>query len=355
MKVVCEVVAALVDEGLLYTVPRVGTFIGRPQTATTETPLFVSHLPKVQSGFVEQMRIGFEERIAQLGGACLSLEKNKATWSILTNALPDIAGFFEIELSGVGANLAKSGVPCAVFKDPGSNPLVVDLVDFDNEDGGAQATRHLLTMGHERIAFLALHNEKTEGALTWSQQREKGWRYAMSQAGLWSEELIFRPETIVQAPVAQHQQAACELAYRIIRRADITAVVVANVFAAAGFLQALRESGVAPGRWPAIVCFDQTPESGASVVSYMRLPWDKIGSEAAQLLWERKIGRLSGENRQRLVPMQLIPRLTCRSDWAIMSTLAQIQMIGMAPANSKTGHMKLETVGTDFQIKLVES
>ena len=47
------------------------------------------------------------------------------------------------------------------------------------------------------------------------------------------------------------------------------------------------------------------------MVSYLRLPWDDVGRAAAQLLWERKTGRLAGQAAQRLVPMQLIPRLTC--------------------------------------------
>jgi DNA-binding LacI/PurR family transcriptional regulator len=339
MKVVCEAIATLVEEGVVHTVPRVGTFVGRPQAKTSEPYLFVSHVPNISSGYFEHMRIGFEERIAQLGGECLSLGKREALWHLEQGALPPLSGVFETKMTRVGENLARAGVPCVTFYEPEPEQPSVDVVNFDNEEGGAQVARHLLSMGHSRIAFLALHNEQTEEPLNWSKKREMGWRRVMAQNEVLSEDLVFHPDRAVQIVAADHRSAARDMAASIIGRPEITAVVAANVFAAEGFLQSLRESDIAATRWPAIVCFDDASESGASVVSYLRLPWEKIGSESAQMLWERKNGRVSGQSQQRLLPMQLIPRLTSRSDWASTSALALVPLAGMNLNDLKTRSM----------------
>ena len=82
-----------------------------------------------------------------------------------------------------------------------------------------------------------------------------------------------------------------------------------------GLLDALREAGIPASRWPALLTFDSL-SSEVAVVSCMRQPWDELGREAAQILWERATGRRTGPQGQNLVTMQTIPRLTCRPDWA---------------------------------------
>ena len=149
------------------------------------------------------------------------------------------------------------------------------------------------------------------------------------------------PNSHAQAAVAQ------EVATHILARPDITAVITANSFAARGLLNALRGSDIPASRWPAILCFD-TPEANVSVVSCLQQPWDEIGGAAAQLLWERRNGRRIGPPQERLLAMRLIPRLTCRLDWAT-SNLARnramncvsVDMGGCRPPAA--GHVPLES------------
>ncbi len=327
--------AELVEEGVLYTVPRVGTFMGRPPAETVAPYLFVARhaiTPQQPHGVHMQLQIGFEDRIAGLGGACLSLMKAEAAWHMEQGQLPRLSGVFEVDLGEVGQQYNAAGVPVVAYEGPAAPDTTIDSVDFDNRDGGAQATRHLLTMGHRNIAFLGLHHPSRPLQFAWSLEREAGWQAVMQQAGRASEGLSFCPSSPVQRPDRDQVYAAASAAASCLKKPEISAVVAVNRFAAEGLLQSLRDANVPAAAWPALVCFDAAPEAGASVISFLRLPWDKVGAEAAQLLWERQTGRLQGPAQKKLVEMRLIPRLSCRADWATASGLAQVRANGTGAA-----------------------
>lgn len=72
--VVRQVIDSVENEGLLYAVPRVGTFIGRQDSASSEFYLLVIPQWAVEvEGYLRQVQAGFEQRIAVLGGASLLL------------------------------------------------------------------------------------------------------------------------------------------------------------------------------------------------------------------------------------------------------------------------------------------
>ncbi len=141
----------------------------------------------------------------------------------------------------------------------------------------------------------------------------------MSQAGLKTHGLAFHPAQTPAVAPREVQAKAHEAARALLESGEVTAVVVVNSIATQALLQALREAGRSPSTWPAIVSFDSEimsrEYSAMNVVSALRLPWEQIGREAATVLWERSQGRLSGPAQQRLVPMNLIPRLSCRQEW----------------------------------------
>ena len=154
----------------------------------------------------------------------------------------------------------------------------------------------------------------------------------MRAAGLDPAGLAYRSNTVTALPVTGIMGIADQriLAYQtakaiIVGQRDLTAIIAANVQAAEALFWALEESAVPDQAWPAVLCFDDLPSSHRSVVSYMRLPWNEVGRVAAQVLWERKTGQLQGPPRKHLVKMQLIPRLSCRPDWAV-SALARTEV-----------------------------
>jgi LacI family transcriptional regulator len=226
-----------------------------------------------------------------------------------------------------------------VFEEDGTyqdNELLIGTVDYDNEDGGIQATRHLMALGHRDIAFLGLHaaghqanHQMGELNLSWSTLRQEGWSRVLQSAGQDTDKLSFLPTTT--SPIAHESQKATarEVAVNMmeaIATRQITAVVAVNVLAAQGLIQAMQEASIPRENWPALVCFDDAPRGAASGISYLRLPWEKIGAEAAQLLWERRKTPGMKMRQHRLVKMNLVPSLTCRSDWAL-SGLAHQQVI----------------------------
>jgi DNA-binding LacI/PurR family transcriptional regulator len=308
--VVFQVIQQLIDEGLLYTVPRVGTFVGRPNSGPAAPFLMlVDQHDTASHGFWRLARTGFEERISQLGGHSLVLTYSEAKSHRARRDLPPVAGVFHAGHRG-SASWKSTSIPEVSFGILGESGTG-DRIHFDDVAGGMQAARHLLQAGHRRIAFLGLHHPLDNGFFHWSAQRADGWRIALSQSGLSTENLEFGPRQARETwEVSEHRAAALEAAADLLSQGDFTAVVTSNEGTLCALSDTLMESGVPQEEWPAIVSFDESARTSA--VSHMRLPWEEIGREAAQVLFERASGRLTSGPQQRLVPMRLIARLSCR-------------------------------------------
>lgn len=319
--VVGQELQKLVQEGLFRSTPGVGTFVGQPRNASVQPYLLILPHQMQPGDYGSQIQMGFEERIAQLGGVSLMLTVQEAIEHLNAGELPSLAGVYEHHstqfIGALGGQL-----PSVCFGKPGNERTDVDMIHFDDGDGGQQATRHLIAMGHRNIAFLALRDEGDSSIYFWSAEREEGWRCAMLQAGLSVQDMAFH--AAVGSDRRDEQIAAArEAAVDLARRRDVEAVIAANSFALQGLFEALNQAGVPLERWPAVVCFDDDPMVAGAIASYLRLPWENVGQTAAQLLWERKTGRLTGPGQQKSVPMRLIPRLSCRQKWTSESGLAK--------------------------------
>ncbi len=325
-----QVVQELVREGVLHTRSTAGTFVGAPQNDSLECFLLMLPYSAPPGGFLQQLQIGFEARVAELGGASLVLAKDDALRHHESGDLPPLAGVFAFRPAywpeefgpeaKVLASPASWGVPFVGFDDV---PEGFDAVRFDDFDGGRQAARHLLRLGHRRIAFLGFHKDENDPFWRWSFEREHGWRAALEEAGCDARNLAYLPRQAPEGTNLQEQIAAArDAAHDLARRGDVSAVIAANAHAMSGLFEALREAEVPPTKWPALVHFDDVTNADEHVISTVRLPWDALGRTAAEILNDRRLGRNSGALQTHLVPMRLIPRLTCRADWAQTSKLA---------------------------------
>lgn len=322
----------LIEEGLLHTIPRVGTFVGTRQSES-ENYLMLEDSTAL-SGRNLQFWLGFEGRIAQLGGASFKMSSAQLASAVSSHDLPMLRGIFEMNWLGDELrrhNELQSVVARARFS-YSQIPITAqgadcDTIAFDDAGGGRQATQHLLSLGHTRIAFLGLHaaNNAQETRFSWSKSREDGWREAMTQAALTHDDLSF--DALNNAEEIEIERAYLS-SQKMLARGDVSAVVAANDQAAIGLIRALKNAKTPRERWPAIVGFDDDPGAAEHLVTSLRLPWDEMGRAAADLLWERRHGRLPREAQHRLVPMRLIKRLTCRKDW---STAAGNKMVAVAP------------------------
>jgi len=319
MKTVGAELQQLVREGVLYTIPRVGTFVRGINPLDAPMYLFLTPDAGQFLPYVGQVFRGYEERLAQWGGTVLLLTRSEWEEHRGSRDLPAFAGVFDMgDVLGEAASLGE--ISRVRFADSPVEAPRCDVIGFDDEGGGRAATEHLLALGHTRIAFVGLHLSGRADLFAWSQTRENGWREMMERCGQSWEGLAFHPNTQGdsqgvhdQAPLAQ------EAARKYVAEATskgITAVVAANVFGARALFRALQEAKIPKASWPSVVCFDSLDDLDSHAISALRLPWDEVGRAGAQLVWDRSHGKISGPSRAQLLPLPLIPRLTCRPDWA---------------------------------------
>lgn len=347
VRIVAQELQKLVDEGVLYTIPRKGTFVGRTSVAEQDLYLLLTttpDMPNSSAPHINYIRVGFEERVAQLGATSLVLPIDVALELKRQGMLPSCSGVFDFSYSPQALPKwpRQEGVPYLRLSGSSSSStqasgleeaglvdnIDFDSVDFDNFDGGRQATQHLLYQGHKRIAFLGLHQpEYPSGFYNWSAQREVGWREALSRVGISSNAMLFLPQ---REPTDREQEIeiAAQACQKLVRRIDITAIVAANDLAVMGLFKALQEAGIPANQWPSVIGFDDLPETKSFVLTSLRLPWEDMGRSAADLLWERKNGRLRGPTQKRIIKMKLISRLSSRQGWSDLAPHHQLtQMI----------------------------
>jgi LacI family transcriptional regulator len=141
--------------------------------------------------------------------------------------------------------LADAGIPVVVI-DPAEEPGAdIRSVGTTNWQGGLSATRHLIELGHVRIAAIA------GPATIWSSRaRLDGYRAAMLEAGLPVDERLIRRDDF---SVSGGQQQAARLLAMSERP---TAIVAGSDAMAFGVLQALRDAGLRAPEDVSVVGFD---------------------------------------------------------------------------------------------------
>lgn len=198
-------------------------------------------------------------------------KSNELGFSLLLSLLDN---FDPAQIDGILRNLLSRQVDGIIWAVPGNDRLVGELsgrfsdisvpvvylnklkngdeviVAMDNLLGGRLATDHLLEQGYRRIGIIT-------GPIDWweAQEREKGWRETMVQAGLTNlEELIINGDwTAASGEIGLHNLLA--------KSPDIDAVFACNDQMALGALQAARRLGIKAPQNLGIVGFDDIPEA----------------------------------------------------------------------------------------------
>jgi LacI family transcriptional regulator, galactose operon repressor len=175
-------------------------------------------------------------------------------------------------------------------------------VAVDDLVGGALAVRHLLTLGHQRIAFVG-------GPLGLRQVSDRltGARQALSAAGLPADSL-----TVVDTakPDVSEGKLAGE---RLLSRAKAdrpSAVFCANDLIALGVLQVMTRERVKVPDDLAIIGYDDIDFAAAAAVplSSIRQPSEYLGKAAAELLIEEASGHANHRHRQVTFTPELVVR-----------------------------------------------
>ncbi|MCR6479800.1 LacI family DNA-binding transcriptional regulator [Variovorax sp. ZS18.2.2] len=179
-----------------------------------------------------------------------------------------------------------------------------DLVETAHMQGGLLAVRHLLSLGHKRIACIG-----GPVGLTPSEQRIEGWRMALAEAGATpnADALLWRG--------AFTSQSGYEAMHAILRTEHPpSAVFVCNDLMAIGALRAAHESGVHVPDELSIVGFDDIELSAytSPPLTTVAQPKERIGALAVDMLLERVGGKRRDARKVVLQPELRVRASTAR-------------------------------------------
>ena len=200
---------------------------------------------------------------------------------------------------GERAELRAKGIPFVVFDPTAELPDDVPFVGATNWSGGRTATRHLLELGHHRIAMISGPDH-----ILCCRARLDGYRSAIESAGLSND-----PDLVVRASLTHEDghRAAVEL---LSRRVRPTAIFAANDLQALGVYQAARESGLRIPEDLSVVGFDDLP-----VVAWVDPPMTTVHqplTEMAAAATELALALGRGE-KARQVGLEIATTLTVRA------------------------------------------
>ena len=189
------------------------------------------------------------------------------------------------------------GTP-VVAVDPHTGPSSLPSVHSDNLAGAITATRHLLELGHRRIAFLAGRPD-----LESARQREQGYCRALSDAGLPVDPNLIR---VGDYELEMSQEPARQLLTLDDRP---TAVFAANDLSAMQTMHVARTLGLAIPGDVSVVGFDNIPESALiePPLTTIDQSIQEMGRRAVELL----IAVIEGETgltQQVTLPTRLVVR-----------------------------------------------
>lgn len=180
--------------------------------------------------------------------------------------------------------LAKHGLPTVQFFTRNDHPDHA-FVDADNYSGGRMATRHLLELGHRRIAIVRGPHGSTS-----SNDRFNGYRDALESAGL-----TVRPEDVLVYTSPSDDMS--ELTRLMTADDRPTALFVWSDEVAFGCLAVLRAAGLDVPGDVSVVGFDSLEQCNRSIppLTSIRQPVAEMAQEATRLL----VSIIRGETPER--------------------------------------------------------
>ncbi|HZT42871.1 MAG TPA: substrate-binding domain-containing protein [Chthonomonadaceae bacterium] len=161
-----------------------------------------------------------------------------------------------------------------------------DYVGVDNEYASAEMVRHLLSCGHERIAYVA----NTDTASTVAERRA-GYRKALQEAGIGYRKELVIASPFFPAPAEEDAVPSAEAAVRqLLDSPDApTAIFAINDHIALLLLEALRQQGICVPQDVALAGFDDIERAtpGSPQLTTVRQPFERMGQAAARLIRRR--------------------------------------------------------------------
>ena len=189
-----------------------------------------------------------------------------------------------------------------VLLGPGGETSDFDTVSLANFDGAYALVRHLLRLGHRRIATITGPPNNRD-----AQQRLEGYRAALHEAGVVPARTLEVRGDFTEPSGYQGTRTVLTLSPRP------TALFVGNDVMAVGALGALREAGVRVPRDMAVAGFDDIALSRhlLPALTTVRVDAYQLGERALQRLLRRDRGEPAPSHSHEVLPTWLVVRASC--------------------------------------------
>ena len=194
--------------------------------------------------------------------------------------------------------------PAVVLLNCAARSTEFDAIKIDNVGGAAAMTKHLLSLGHRRIAFISGAAGNVD-----AEERRRGYREALEAAHVKQHPLMEIDGDFTEGGGYRAAKALAALP----AEQRPTAIFAANDSMAIGALSALREVGVAVPQEIAVTGFDDIPiaQYTSPPLTSVRVPIIELGEHATELL----VTELGSKRRRRRVcetlPTALVVRQSC--------------------------------------------
>jgi len=191
-----------------------------------------------------------------------------------------------------------AGLPCVLVDAVHAS---LPSIAVDDVAGGEMATRHLIELGHRRIALIG--DPPPEFRFDWSRDRTRGYEQALSRAGI-----DVRPEYVREGTRLLH--VARGIAAELLALPERpTAVFAASDTQAIGAIEAARARGIRVPEELSVIGFDDIEVASYVGLTTVRQPLFESGRRGAELLLRALSGR-QVDVRTELLPLELVVRST---------------------------------------------
>ncbi len=197
------------------------------------------------------------------------------------------------------ARMRKARLPVVLVDAPYDD---LPTVLIDDVAGGELATRHLVELGHRRIAFVG-DKPRDDFRFAASRDRTRGYELELERAGI-----EVRREFVREGTLSRH--VARSIALELLRLGEPpTAIFAASDTQALGVLEAARELGKRVPEELSVVGFDDVELAAYAGLTTVRQPLFESGLRGAQLLLQVLEGEELGAYTE-LLPVELVARST---------------------------------------------
>ena len=179
-----------------------------------------------------------------------------------------------------------------------------DMVMLDNTNGAYKATRYLLDRGHKRIGIISSSIQTSAG-----QERIDGYMKALEELQIPHDSKLIHFGGLTIEGGYQKTNELLGLDN------PPSAIFVASNFQLLGALRALKGKNVNIPDEISLICFDDTEWSSFAdpPLTVVKPLTEELCHVATKYLFERIDGEYSGERRRKIIPTELVVRMSVKT------------------------------------------